>query len=204
MEGPCGPSFSPKWAQTSQVLRCPGTPDPDEPFPFPIFYREEPQAGRGRPADGTARAHSATLQGSHSVATAELLAPLQDTVRCILKRKPPGRSGQPWSSNREQRSGREAPEMAERLQKWQRLSYGGRVSTPSLALSVGPFNCRLNEPLYLGREQEKANPEVLNPSSLQPPLLSPTPSCFHRGPLVPLSFREFPTQESSNMQITYQ
>lgn len=86
-------------------------PFPEGPFSFPIFYREEPQAGSGRPADGTARARSATLQGSHSVATAELLAPLQDTVRCILKRKPPGRSGQPWSGSREQWSGREAPEM---------------------------------------------------------------------------------------------
>lgn len=109
--GSLWPSVLPQMGSDSPVLRCPGTPDPEGPFPFPIFYREEPQAGSGRPADGTARARSATLQGSHSVATAELLAPLQDTVRCILKRKPPGRSGQPWSGSREQWSGREAPEM---------------------------------------------------------------------------------------------
>lgn len=57
--------------------------------------RSRRQAEKARPDDGPARARFATLQGSHSVATAELLAPLQDTVRCMLKRKPPGRPGQP-------------------------------------------------------------------------------------------------------------
>lgn len=91
--------------------KMPWNPRPRGTVPLPHFLQGG-ATGRQRQASGWnsqgALCHTA---GSHSVATAELLAPLQDTVRCILKRKPPGRSGQPWSGSREQWSGREAPEM---------------------------------------------------------------------------------------------
>lgn len=69
--GSLHPLVLPQMGSDLLVLRCPRTPDPDGSFPFSILYREEPQAGRERQlADGKARARSATLQGSHSVAAA--------------------------------------------------------------------------------------------------------------------------------------
>lgn len=87
LEGPYSPLVLPHMGSDFPVLRCPGTPDRRDHSPSPFSTESSRQVERGRPADG-----KAILQGSHS---SHCRAPLQDTVRCMLKRKPPGRSGQP-------------------------------------------------------------------------------------------------------------
>lgn len=88
LESPCSPLFSPKQAQTFQSSDSLEPQPLIDPCPSP-YSTERSHRGRGRQMGqpGTL----CTLQGSHSIATAELLAPLQDTVSCMLKRKPPGR-----------------------------------------------------------------------------------------------------------------
>lgn len=148
------------------VLRSPGTLAPDRASPSP--YSTERSHRQAEGGDRTARTRSATLQGSHSIATAELPAPLQDTVRCMLKRKPPGRSGQPWRSSREQRSGGKAPGMGEE----------------GLVFSPEPFLLDPSIPSLesLPTQGEGSARPILNPTSLQSPLLSLSPFCFHYGP----------------------
>lgn len=148
------------------VLRCPGTPAPDRASPSP--YSTEGSHRQAEGGDRPARACAATLQGSHSIATAELPAPPQDTVRRMLKRGPPGRSGQPWRSSREQPGGGKAPGMGEE----------GLVFSPEPFL-LDPSIPNLEN---LPTQGEGSARPILNPTSLQPPLLCLAPFCFHCGP----------------------
>lgn len=156
------PLFSAKQAQTFQSSDA-LEPQPDRASPSP--YSTERSHRQAEGGDRPARARSATLQGSHSIATAELLAPPQDTVRRMLKRGPQGRSGQPWRSSREQRGGGKAPGMGEE----------GLVFSPEPFL-LDPSIPNLEN---LPTQGEGSARPILNPTSLQPPLLCLTPFCFH-------------------------
>lgn len=73
---------------TPIMLGCSGSPGPES---HPHHQSSPERSGRRRG------------EGTHCRAPTP--QPLQDTVRRMLKRKPPGRSGQPWRSSREQQYG---------------------------------------------------------------------------------------------------
>lgn len=151
---------------TPIMLVCSGSPGPEShPHPHPL------QRGV---AGGEMRAHTA---GLHSTTTAELF-PLQDTVRCMLKRKPPGRSGQPWRSSREQQYGSKV---------W--LQGRNSVFFPAL-LSSQP-----RAPPHPGREQSEAD--------LPPAQIPEVSSRFCYSAVCSPGLSCDSPQESTNMCTTY-
>lgn len=175
VQGPCGVLVPAPMGSHSAVLGHPEPQAPRDPPSLAAARGEEPQA---QSAHGTGTARRLRHCRAPPPQPLRLLAPLQDTVRRMLKREPPERSGRPGAA-----AGSEAPGTA-RPQR----------GPPSpLGPSCGTLSSRRREPLP---PQQGGTPEA-SPESPTFPSPPATPSSSHAARFFsPLGSRKFSTQES--------